>query len=76
MAVIHRDRTFWYQGEMYHVTRGGDSRSGRGWEVWRDFDGAFVYDEFDTLAQVREFIDEHTQMGWPLVEKKEMWDEV
>lgn len=66
-TVIHRDHTFEYDGETYRVSRGGDYRSGWGWEVWRERDGAFVYDDFDRLSQVREYVDEHRANGWPLV---------
>ena len=67
MTIIHRDHTIWYNGEKYRVTRGGDYRSGFGWELWRDRDGKAVNDDFDYLYQIRQFVDACRDNGWPLI---------
>ena len=65
-TVIHRNRTFTFDGELFHVTRGGDYGSGFNWEIWRARDGACIEDDFDTLAQVRASVDDCRNNGWPL----------
>ena len=65
--VIHRDKTFWYAGEMYHVQRLGPVGSGDDmYEVYRDSDLAVV-GYFDRLYDIRDFVDEAGRMNWELV---------
>jgi hypothetical protein len=66
-TVIHRNHTFEFNGEVYRCVRGGDYGSGWNWEVSRESDGAFVEDDFDTLAAIRDFVDAAAANGWPLV---------
>ncbi|WP_159600009.1 hypothetical protein [Agromyces humi] len=76
MTVIHRDRTFTVDGETYQCARGGPYGSGDTWAVWRARDGRTVHDDFDTLADIRRYVDESIENGWPLVEPDEPtgWD--
>jgi hypothetical protein len=64
-TVISRDLTFWYKGELYHCNK---LESHGTYEVWRDKDGASVGDDFDTLADIRAYVDESRRLGYPLVE--------
>ena len=73
--VIHRDRTFAYQGELWRVMGGGPGtpNAGFGYEVVRDRDGATAQDGLMRMAEVREWLAEMSTGGWPLIDDRDPW---
>lgn len=68
-TVIHRNRTFRYNGREYQVSAGRDFDGvGRDISIHNTGTGAAVANGFDTLRDVRRFVDECRQHGWPLEE--------
>lgn len=69
MARISREKTFMYDGELWHVSGGGPGTPNAdfGYGIWRDRDGASPETEsFFRLSDVRDYIDECAANGWPL----------
>ena len=73
--VIHRDRSFTYQGELWRVMGGGPGtpNAGFGYEVVRDRDGATAQDGLMRMAEVRDWLAEMAKGGWPLIDDREPW---
>ena len=69
-VVIHRDRTFEYQGEVWHVMANGPIGENGEYVIWRDRDGYEISGWF-TIAGVREYINECAQNGWSLLETEQ-----
>jgi len=69
-TVIHRDRTFEYNGDVYGVHKQAPRASGDNvYLVYRVRDGREVPAEsFDSLAEVRAWVDESRANGWPIIE--------
>jgi hypothetical protein len=69
-TVISRDHTFWYAGELYRCYRHGPYHSGDNvWGVYRDEDGRDIENVFDSLSDIRYYVDEARRMQWPLFEE-------
>jgi len=67
-TIIHRDQTFLFDDETWHVQRGGPRGSGdEAYQVYRDSDGMDVLALFDRLSDVREYVDECRANDWPLI---------
>lgn len=70
-TVIHRNRTFEYDGAIYRVLGGGRGTINEvyGYEVvTEDYDQ--VADGFFDYDDIRQFVDQARENGWPLVEQK------
>lgn len=63
-VVIHRDRTFEYDGQTWTILGGGP---GWGYELWCEESGVSV-DSFFTFAEIREYVNESLEKNWPLGE--------
>lgn len=68
--VIHRDKTFEYQGETWRVQEYGD-RLGRGYLFVRVSDGVEADGGWFSMADVRDALAEHAANDWPLYEGPE-----
>lgn len=64
-VTVHRDRTFEYQGVRYQIT-GAHASTGNSYEiVTMDFD-SMVGEDWNSLREVREFLDLLAENDWPL----------
>lgn len=73
-TVIHRNRTFEYDGAIYRVIGGGRGtiNEAYGYEIVTEgYDQ--VADNFFTYDDIRDFVDQARAGGWPLVEEKEVY---
>lgn len=71
-TVIRRDHTFEYQGETWLCQRGGPDGPRRNWSIVRKSDGLEV-DDFDTLGDIRSFVDKARENDWPLAESEHLF---
>lgn len=62
MTIIHRDHTFEYDGRIYSVIQGGTQW---GYTIYDDR-SLPIADGFDTLWQIRDFVDACRRNGWDL----------
>jgi len=68
-TVIHRDRSFEYDGERYYCLKSGPVGSGDdAYEIVRERDGKAVQDSFDRLSDIRAYVSQSAQNGWPLID--------
>lgn len=64
-TVIHRDMTFVYEGETYNVIQGGPKW---GYAIHDRHSGVVLVDGFDSLNQVRDYVDECRHGDWRIGE--------
>lgn len=72
--VIHRDNTFEYHGEKWHVSGGspGTPNADWGYELWRDRDGASANaGSLFRMADVRAYLRESAEHDWSLVDEQQ-----
>lgn len=63
--VIHRDHTFEFDGRTYRATFHGQ---GWGWSIDTEAFDPVATPDFATLAELRAYVNECSDQGWPLEE--------
>ena len=61
-----------YQNELWHVMANGPIGENGEYVIWRDHDGFEVSGWF-SMADLREYINESLENGWPLAESEREW---
>lgn len=70
-TVIHRNRTFEYDGQTYRIIGGGPGtiNAAYGYEILTE-DFELVADNFFTYDDIRQYVDQARENGWSLEETK------